>query len=248
MHKSFKMFLRSPDGEGEGGAAIVDPPVDPPVETPPVLQDDPAPVDPPKVPWAQRRIDELTFQKHEAQRQAQAKDETIAKQQLEIEALKAGKAPTGVGQAEIEARAAEIAEQRVAVDVFNKQCNDVFTTGAESYSDFKDSIKEFDKLGGLKPEFVACVLEVEAPHKVLYALSKDLDEASRIMALPPLRQVAALQKASIKLGGEAPPITKAPKPPTTVGGLGGGGAGEKNPDEMSMGEWMAWRNKAKKIA
>lgn len=199
---------------------------------------------PPKqTPWQERRISELTRKWRETERELEAT-------QVELGQYKKGipttnPAPTPLSVDAVEVRAQELAAQHAKTAAFNAACDAVADAGKVAHSDFDATIKNFANLGGLQPGFVEAALESGAPSAVLYHLGKDLDEAARIMALTPLRQAAELTRLAERLK-MAKPISKAPEPIKPLGG--GKTVGQKSPDDMTMEEFVAWRDKGKKRA
>jgi hypothetical protein len=85
---------------------------------------------------------------------------------------------------------------------------------------------------------------MEDAHKVIYALGKNPEEASRILALSPVQQGRELERLALKAGQPATKaVSKAPAPITPVDGST---TVEKDPSKMSTDEWMKWRNKTTK--
>lgn len=92
--------------------------------------------------------------------------------------------------------------------------------------------------------FHPAILEVLAASDhgpaVVHHLGAHLDVADRISRLPP--HLAAAELARIEAKVSAPrtkPVTKAPNPAPT---LGGGATASKDPDRMTVDEWVRWRN------
>jgi hypothetical protein len=198
-----------------------------------------------QVPWFQRRIDTLTREKSESVRAAQAIAEENRQLRETLQAKEtpdpAAKPPTkpqapAQGELDVETRAAAIAAQRE----FDRNCNDIYAKGKEAYPDFDDSLKSYANLGGLTPQFIEATMEAGDAHVILQELSKDMDEASRIMSLTPTRQAVALAKVAAKL--QAVPKTSSAPPP--IRPLAGGGTSvEKDPEKMPMKDWIVWREK-----
>ena len=92
-------------------------------------------------------------------------------------------------------RATEKAAAPVVQNEFNKQCNEVYDSGHREFGHgWKNVMALFHEIGGLNVSVLQAILEMKYPHRILYALSKDKDEASRIMLLPPLEMAVALGK------------------------------------------------------
>ena len=204
----------------------------------------PAPSEPAPIGWAQRRIDELTRKQHDATRRAEAAEALVATLRPPA-ALAEGQPPAPIPrtytEAEVRNLAAQIAARDTAVAAFNSECNRVAAEGKEKYEDFDERLKAFQPLGGLAPGFLAAALETGDAAKVLYELGGNLDEAARIMALPPLKMVAELTKIAsrtvpLATSGAPPPIK--PK----VGGRVNAAPSIEDPN-ISMKEFKRLREK-----
>jgi|SRR5882724_6399493 len=205
-----------------------------------------------KKPWWNGRIDRLTREKNEGIRRVQALESMVAElQKGGTEKPKTEDLPKVEGkqftQAEIDQEVERRATNKAAENEFNRTCNTVYETGKAAHDDYDKALQNFQKLGGLPVDTTQMILETDNPSEVLYALGNDLDEAQRIMELPPIRRAAALIKYGVKLtaaggkkeekiSGALPPI----KPPRT-----GGGKGDTDlySDSTDISEWMKQRNK-----
>lgn len=190
---------------------------------------------PAKTPWYTSRIAQLT---------AQAKAAEEAKLAAEVEAATAkalarGEKPAAPTEADVDTLATKKATEIASQAAFDNACNSAVAAGAEEFKDFSTVIGNFKNLGGLPKELVEVALETDHPHRVLYTLGKDLDEAARILALSPTKMAMAIAKLKV----EAPvvkPVSAAPAPISPLNK--GKPAVSKNPDDMSVAEWMEWRN------
>jgi hypothetical protein len=71
-----------------------------------------------------------------------------------------------------------------------------------------------------------------------------MDEAARIMSLPPIQMARELTKLEFKLGQPATkPVSKAPAPIKPLGS--GKAAGEGLSDDLPIDEWMRRHNQRK---
>jgi hypothetical protein len=67
-----------------------------------------------------------------------------------------------------------------------------------------------------------------------------LDEAVQLASMPAHMRIAHVARLEARLSAPKPkPVTNAPAPVPTVGG---GAAASKDPERMSVDDWMAWRN------
>lgn len=177
-------------------------------------------------PWFQERIDQLTREKHEERRRAEALEARL-KQSGDL-------TPEATPDSNlVEQKAQEIVRQRQ----FDEKCNAVYSSGATDFPDFDDKLANFRLLGGLPPTVLEAVTELPDAHKVLHALGSNMDEAARIFNLPPVPMAVALAK----LSGAAPkakPVSSAPPPIRPIDGTP---TGSPDPDKMSVDEWVKWR-------
>lgn len=188
---------------------------------------------PAKTSWVQARIDQLTKEKYEAQR---ARDSMAA----EIASLREGR--TDTPPADIEKLVDQRANERVAEQKFNDDCNRVHEEGTKAFKDFDETLGQFRMLGGLPAQVLEVATKLPNSHKVLYALGKDLDEASRIMSLPPVQMAVELTKLSLE-PAKVRPVSSAPEPIRPI--AGGGAVVNKDPKDMNMQEYTAWRQKSR---
>ena len=211
----------------------------------------PTPTPPPSPterPWFENRIDGLTREKYELSQKLQMLEEENKK--LRVTPPAATPAPTvmpAVTQApaqtkeEFEKAVAVRAAEEVAIQNFNAKCTEIYNAGTTAHTDFQASINSFSKLGGLTIPFIEASFELDNPSEVIYELSKNLDKASEIFKLPPVKQALALQKFANELNA-ASTGTKVPPPIKTVVGAGGG-RGDPDPEKMSYPDWLKWREK-----
>jgi hypothetical protein len=201
---------------------------------------EPEPDEKPKqTPWFQKRIDDLTREKYEARREAEALREYVSRLSQQQPAPQEGEQPRAqqpVGDP------VEIAKQQIrqeqAVAEFNRTCNDIYDVGTKEFSDFGKAIDNFRMLGGLPPALIEAAVEAGDPHKVLYQLGNNPDEAARVLALPPARMGAALAKIVAKAPAPTPKaVSAAPAPIKPVAGAGGRDDGSLR-DDLPMAEWI----------
>jgi hypothetical protein len=115
----------------------------------------------------------------------------------------------------------------------------------EKYPDFQD-VTEADDVA-ITPAMAFSILEENLEtgegFEVAYYLGQHKKEAAKIAALPVQRQGIAIGRLAERLAVERAkpaPVSKAPKPPTSVGGKAR--ATEKSAAEESMEEYAARRN------
>lgn len=189
-----------------------------------------------KEPWFQKRIGELTRAKYEGLREAEQARAEAAQLREQLARVQAGEQaqPTGIPETAIKAEARRLlAEQQ-----FNESCNKVYATGKAEFQDFDQAVANLQMVG-VNRDFLEFTANSDAGAKLIHHLGKDLDEAARISALPPVLMARELTKLEIKLGQTpAKPVSKAPAPITPIAGTSGG---SKEPSEMTTEEFRKWR-------
>lgn len=124
-------------------------------------------------------------------------------------------------QAEFE----EQVHQTAAAAAFNKAADDMYDAGVAKYPDFKDAMDTLRAVGILGKDSPVAVNLLDAAMAtdngaaVMHHLGNDIDEATRIANLPPIRMAAELTKLATKLGvPKQTPISSAPAPIRGVNG------------------------------
>jgi hypothetical protein len=77
---------------------------------------------------------------------------------------------------------------------------------------------------------------------VAYHLGKNPKEAARIASLHPAAQAVEIGKLGVELGLRAKQKTVSKAPPPVQSRVTGSSGVQKDPDQMTTAEWMAWRN------
>lgn len=204
---------------------------------------------PKRVPWFQKRIDEVTAQKYEERRRADYL-------QGQLDALLKGNQPPiqqsvpdrwedpeGYDQWLIEqatVRATQQFEQRQAMHNVHRSYEERANAVRQSRPDYDAVVN--DPTLPITPLMADVIRESETGPEVAYYLGTNRNEAERIARLAPHLQAAALGRieASISKPQQAQSRTAPPPPPRTVSGLSAGI--NKSPSDMSMSEYIAWRN------
>jgi hypothetical protein len=202
------------------------------------------PTKPKQVPWFQKRIDELTAKRYEAEREAaywRGKADTAPVHQEQAQAVPdRWDDPEGYDRYLIEQ-----AKKEVRTEL---QRDKTTSTYHERVAKVREAKPDFDSVTTnpalpITPVMANVIYESELGPEVAYHLGANPGEAARIAALPEYRQAAELGKLEVKLSQPAPaPVTRTPPPPPpeTVAGLSAGIA--KSPEDMSMAEYIAARN------
>jgi hypothetical protein len=187
------------------------------------------PDEPKRKPWFQERIDQLTREKYDERRAREAVEKTLAD-------YNAGRTDDTVPK-DVDRLVAQRAQEIVRETAFNDKCNEVYSSGKSEFSDFDDTLGNFRMLGGLTPDLIEAVTQLPDAHKVLYALGQNMDEAARVLSLPPVPMAMALARLSMS-GPKSKPVSNAPPPIRPIDGTP---RGQVDPQDMSIEEWMKWR-------
>lgn len=91
----------------------------------------------------------------------------------------------------------------------------------------------------VSPAMAEVILEDDAGPDLAYHLSANPAELRRIAGLTPARQVAALGRLAERLSSGQMRVSSAPPPVKPV--KSSTSAASKDPDKMSMSEWVQWR-------
>lgn len=212
----------------------------------------------------QKRIDKITRQRYEAERQVQELQQQLAQrpepqpastekptlEQFDYDDAKYMEALTDwkVEQA-LEARKQKEAEtqQRSQQDQiyqeFESKRQHTLVQGIQAYEDFEDVVLDNPNLV-ITPQMAGIITDSEVGHEVAYHLGNNPDEAAKIAQLPPLKQAAAVAKIEARLSVKpAKKISKAPAPVNPVGAKG------SSPSELDpskdLKKWIQARNEGK---
>lgn len=140
----------------------------------------------------------------------------------------------------IETRAQQLANERA----FATQCNTIEAAGSGAHVDFKVRVAQLGQLGVLSPSLINASVELGDAHEVLYALGADLNEATRIAALPPEQQGIALYRFDAKRKEQAQArISQAPVPPGVAVGTPAPITSDIPLPQDKSDDWFAKREK-----
>ena len=163
----------------------------------------------------QRRIDRLT-----------AKTTTLEKENAELKKQLAAQPDKTLTEAEVDARANKIADQRFTEREFVNACNKIAKDATAVDKEFKKKIDAVvDELGGLEaggmPGYMVGILDdMDDGGKVLARIVNDIDEYEEIRALPMAKMATRLAKISTQIEAEekaaAEAAKKKPKEPSKV--------------------------------
>jgi hypothetical protein len=190
----------------------------------------------PKNDWVQRRIDQLTREKHEEKRQREALEQQL--RQYQQPADNSQQPPQRQMSAdEVRAEAKRLIQQ----EKFDDACNKVFDAGKSEFQDWDSSLRTFQMLGGASPDFLEAITAMDAGHKVLHHLGQNPEVAERVLSLPPLRMALELARLESTVGQAKPkPVSNAPAPINPIGGR----SAPVEPEEFATAaEQIAWWKK-----
>lgn len=169
-----------------------------------------APAEQPKPDWRDRRIAQLTARLREEQaRQSQSQtnnsNESSVPSQAEFDAA-------------VRAEAARVA----AAERFNQQCLEVVNQGKSQFQDFDSRVEQLKRVvdpgdqvsAAAYSNLIAAAIETGEGAKIIHQLGGDLNEASRLMALSPVKLGIELARMAAK---EPEQTTSAPRPIRNLG-------------------------------
>lgn len=209
-------------------------------------------------PKLQERIDELTRQRHEAQRES-AYWRGIAEAKAEETKPAAESEPKpedfedygGYVRALAKFEAKALVRAELAASETQRQEAAQVTTWKQRVEAAKVKLPDFDQAmststAPMSKTMAQVIRESEQGPEVAYHLTQHPEVAARIAALQPLAAARELGKieASLSAPKEAPQpkrITSAPVPPTTIGS---GRSTVGDPGKMSQADYMEWRKTA----
>ena len=208
----------------------------------------------------QKRIDELTRQKRESEREAAFWREAAQAKPKEAEPEKPKRADFADDEAYLDARDAYVEAKAVskakaelaAENVKHSQekaAQTVAQTYGERVSAFKAQTEDFDEVMQAAEDIRVsaaardAILESEMGPQVAYHLAKHPEVAAKLAGMSPLTQVRELGKLETQLSKQPDPeITSAPTPARAVPT---GTSVKNDPNRMSQAEYEAWRMKQK---
>jgi hypothetical protein len=185
--------------------------------------------------WAHDRIDTLTRQRYEAERQAeywkQRATQSVDPNTLDYEEGIAERVAQRHRQEQADT-AKETAGQ-LAVEAFNYR----ETIAREKFADY-DTVTRNPNVA-ITPVMAEVIRDSDVGPDLAYHLGMNTAEAARIAALPPARQAVELGKLEARVTAPKTLPAQPPAPVQPVNAIAAGGA--KDPGEMSMAEYVAWR-------
>lgn len=165
----------------------------------PSIETEPPPAEEPLPAAAQARIDRLTRERYEAQRerdQIRAEWQRWQQQQQQTP-------PTPEQRARQEGY--QQRQQEELGRTFDQACNDLYLRGRQEYgAEMDDAVAALRAVGwGDRHDALAAVTQLENGHRVYRELARDLDRAARVLAMPPMAMAMELTR----MASASPPST-----------------------------------------
>lgn len=163
-----------------------------------------------------------------------------------------GQPPSPYGQGDIQRQINEAAAQMAATQEFTRRCNEVAEAGRRSYGNFDQRVQRLTGLVDANDtqqvrqynDFLSACMETGQASRLIYELGGDLNEASRIMAMTPVKMAVELTRMSSRPGTES---SNAPRPLAPVASSAQSNRALIHPDDpegadtLSIEEWMRRR-------
>lgn len=133
-------------------------------------------------------------------------------------------------------------EEKTAIDETYQELDDKMEKGRNKYADFNELV--LDENLKISEAMVEAILLSDTAEDVLYYLGKHPEEAAHIAELPPLKVAHEFGKIEAKLSAPPPKkrTTHTPEPITPVKTTG---VTEQDPSNMNPREYRAWRERNK---
>lgn len=227
----------------------------PPIGDPPTNQvpeppsaADPSPAPAPKPDWREKQLGKVRGENKDLKSRLAALEAELAP----FKAQQQPKPAAGLSEADVERRAEERARAIAAETRFAADIQQTVEAGKTAFEDWEPQMTQLAQIvdqtspvsTAAYTSMIQAAMVTGAAPQVLYSLSKDLNEAQRIMDLPPVQMGVELTKLALKPPSE---VSGTPKPIRPVGGTNASRS-EIRPDDpersdgLSIDEWMRRRN------
>jgi hypothetical protein len=203
-----------------------------------------------KVPWFQKRIDEVTAKKYEAEREAAywrgiaEASRTQPAEQQQVQVPDRWEDPEGYDKWLIQ-QAANAAREEMSNQQKVRSYEERETALRASKPDYDQVAR--DPTLPVTQSMAQVIWDSEKGPELLYHLGQNRSEAQRIAGLPSHLQAKELGRIEASLAAPPPQnrtVTPPPPPPKTVAGISAGI--NKSPDDMSMAEYVVWQRERDK--
>lgn len=219
----------------------------------------------------QKRIDQLTREKYEERRQREALEKRLKEleEQNKPEPLKAPKeedfddynqyleqqadylAAKAAEKLEQQSKAKEqqlaLAEQQQLAQQRAEKFAERIQTEMTQYEGFMEKMNDpvfTDITHRMDQELIGLIQESDKATALTYHLATNIEVADQLSRLNPIH--AARELALIEAKLEVPQPNKISNAPDPIKPIGSNESAVKDPDQMSMDEWMEWRAKTKR--
>lgn len=110
----------------------------------------------------------------------------------------------------------------------------------EKYQDFDETVAAAPNIS-FNDSTYSAIVESDQSADIVYHLAKNPAEAYRLHGLPPVQQIKEIARLEDKFkASPAQPVKRVTQAPTPINAIGGNGeAAGKDPDKMSDAEWLA---------
>lgn len=224
----------------------------------------PAPKEPKKNSF-QKRIDELTRQRYEAEQKAAQYEEQLAQYQRQVtETAHMSQKPTlemynydqdawakamdqwaeqGIKRQQEAIRQAEQQKAYLAKQSeINRKIQEKTLKAMEKYPDFQAKVSDpsVPSLAQVSPAAYEALITSDNMGEVAYYLANNPAEIYQYGSMSPIEAVRAIARLEAKLTPATKPTTKAPPPPSQINGRA---ESTIDPDSLPINEWMKMRQK-----
>lgn len=220
-------------------------PAPPPPEEP--GEEVPPPAEEPVPPAAQARIDRLTRERYEAQRE---RDAIRAEYQRWQQQQQAPATP----EQQAEQRGYQRRQQEELGRTFDEACNELYVKGRQEYgAEMDDAVAALRSVGWAdRHDALAAVTQLPNGHRVYRELAKDLDRAARVLQMPPMAMAMELTRMDNNSSANESPteavrapveVTRAPEPVRHIGGRSTQQERPLDHPQVSMAEFIRRRDR-----
>jgi len=212
----------------------------------------------------QKRIDELTRQRYEAEQRAQQLEDRLSKQQQEMsqighqtqkptleqfnydeqswaQAMESWAEQGIQRQQEIQQQAEQQRTEMSRQAEIGRKIQEQTVKAIEKYPDFHQKVNNpsLPSIQSVSPAAYEALITSENMGEVAYYLANNPAEVYQLGSMSPLDAVRAITRLEAKLSYTAPKPTQAPKPPSSVKGKSDA---VTDLDRLPMKDWMNKRN------
>lgn len=186
-----------------------------------------------------KRVSTLSREKREISAKLQANIKPVAEEQPEPEADNSPQREDFRTKAEWQEAVRQEAARQRAAEEFTRKCNEVEAAGSKAFGDkwgkAKQDLGSLDDMGRIPLDILSVALETDNPALVLFKVGNDLELATELMGMTPIKRAIAMDKLAVS---KAAPVRQQSKAPPPVDPIGGRGAADDAPsDKDSDEEW-----------